>query len=98
MVEGDRVSVDVHSVEKTGRVDDGLDVLEISLMVDVATKESRTFTAWVYSDRVELKSDPNDANLHPDELKDLMAGVAHQWEKQFGDLDMDILMRPEPVV
>lgn len=99
MVSGDRVDVDIHGVRKTGKTREHIgktyDILEVSLMIQVSDNGASEFKGEVGPDSVELKSDPG--NFHPDELKDLMAGAAHRWDKEFGDWDCDILMRPEPV-
>lgn len=91
------IDADIYSVSETARSRDGVGVLEVSLMIQVSEKVRQEFKADVYAHEVELKSDPSDANLHPDELKDLMAGAAHRWEQAFGDWDATILSRDEPV-
>lgn len=91
------LDVRIHSVSETARSRDGVDVLEVSLMVQVAEKEARTFTGLVYPDEVELKCDPDDANLHPDDLRDLMGQAATDWFQQFGDWETEILSRDAPV-
>jgi len=82
---GEYVGVDLNGVEKTGRSVEGMEVVEVSLMVQVAEKQRSEFKGWVYPDKVELKSDPDKANLHPDELRDLMGQVADEWRYQFSD-------------
>ncbi|AGC34401.1 hypothetical protein HVTV-2_gp31 [Haloarcula virus HVTV-2] len=88
----------IHSVSETARSRDGVDGLEVSLMVQVAEKEARTFTGLVYPGvAIELKCDPDDANLHSDDLRDLMGQAADDWNQQFGDWETDILSRDAPV-
>lgn len=93
----ERVNADLHGIEKTGRSRDGLSVLEVTLMVESSRNSSRTFTGWVYPQEVELKSDPDDLNLDPDELKEMMAGAAHRWDKEFGDWDAELTRHDSPV-
>lgn len=90
------LNVEIHGIKHTGRSRDGMAVLEVSLMVR-SGNGGRTFTGWVYPQEVELQSDPDARNLHPDELKELMAQAAADWDSQFGDWGTEILSRDEPV-
>jgi len=94
--DGEEVSVELHGIKNTGRSRDEMDVLEVSLMV-WSDYGGRTFTGWVYPEEVELQSDPDDWNLHPDELKDLMAQAASDWDSEFADWGTSILSREDPV-
>lgn len=92
------INVRIHSVSETARSRDGVDALEVSLMVQVAEKVQQQFTGVVYPGQsIELVSDPDDANLHPDELRDLMGEAAGKWVQTFDDFETDILSRDEPV-
>lgn len=93
-----RKDIWVHSVSETAKSRNGVDALEVSLMVQVAEKQARTFTGIVYpGEEIELKCDPDEQNFHPDDLKDLMGQAATDWIQTFGDWQTDILSRESPV-
>lgn len=93
----ERLPIEIHGVKETAYSRDGTDVLEVSLMVRTESGGGRTFTGWVYPDEVELKSDPDVFNLHPDDLRGLMAEAASDWVSQFDEWGTEILSRDEPV-
>lgn len=96
--DGEECDIGVWGIKKTARSVDGVEVLEVTLMVNTeAGGGGRTFTGWVYPEKVELKSDPDAWNLHPDDLRDLMYEAAGDWYLQFDDWGTTILSREEPV-
>jgi hypothetical protein len=66
------------SVEHRG---ESFHVLKVSLMIQVASKAKSEFKGLVYPQSVELLSDSGD--IGEDELKDLMASIASEWDEQF---------------
>ena len=75
----------VHKVEETGVYQDGVEVLEVSLMVQVSDRVATKIRGLVYGNHVELKTDIGKYQLNLEEIKEEMAGIAHQWDNTFNN-------------
>lgn len=90
------LEVKAHSVSETARSRDGVDILEVSVMVETSNGFSE-YKGEAGPDGIELKSDPSAQNLHPDDLKELMNIIASHWRVNIGDFQGKILSRDDPV-
>ena len=89
----DTLDVEVWGVKKTGRSVDGVDVLEVSLMVQAAAKQSSELKAWVYPEDVELKSDPSKLGLHHNDVEEVMTQAAMEWDESLGEFETELIDR-----
>lgn len=93
----DSYDVEVWRIEQTGKSLDGKKVLEVSLMVRHPSGQwGQTYTGEVYPQEVDLKSEPDDLGLRPDDLKELMASAAHEWDDALEEWGSQIQSQPGP--